>query len=248
MGRCVVPVCNRPGIFHDLFYGGIIPLGHNVGNDIYSANDAEIIRQVLDGNVNAFEYLVKRYKNLVQAIVTKHVPYEHVEDTMQDVFLRTYRSLTNFKSGDGFKPWLSVITARTCYDFWREQYKSKELPMSSLSEQHQAWLENALSEQSSRLFDEKGAQREAREILDRALANLSPGDRMAVELVYFEGHSTKEAAQLLGWSNANVKVRLFRSRKKLSAFFEAGNLFSSPVRGQAPLRGQAPIRGQAHDE
>ncbi len=196
-----------------------------MGNDLYNVNDGEIVRQVVGGDVNAFEHLVKRYRNLVQAIVAKHVPCEHIEDTMQDVFLRTYRSLPGFKSGDGFKPWLSVITTRTCYDFWREHYKSRELPMSSLSEQHQAWIENALSEQSSQYFDQKGAEREAREILDLALANLSAGDRMVLELVYLEGHSTKEAAQLLGWSNANVKVRLFRSRKKLSALFDAARKY-----------------------
>ena len=63
--------------------------------------------------------------------------------------------------------------------------------------------------------DEKVLQKEAGEILDLALAKLSAGDRMVLELVYLEGHSVKEAAGLLGWSTTNVKVRLFRSRRKL---------------------------------
>jgi RNA polymerase sigma-70 factor (ECF subfamily) len=204
-----------------LVFSVIIALDLIVGDDLYNVNDAEVVLQVVGGDVNAFEHLVKKYKNLVQAIVTRHVPCEHVEDTMQDVFFRTYRSLPTLKNNDGFRPWLSVIATRTCYDFWREAYKSRELPMSSLSEQHQMWIENTLSEQSSQSFDQRGLQREAQEILDQALANLSAADRMVLELVYLEGHSTKEAAQLLGWSNANVKVRLFRSRKKLSALFEA---------------------------
>jgi RNA polymerase sigma-70 factor (ECF subfamily) len=57
-------------------------------------------------------------------------------------------------------------------------------------------------------------------VLKYALNKLSPEDRMVIELVYLEGLSGKEAAELLGWSLANVKVRLFRSRKKLQKLLE----------------------------
>jgi RNA polymerase sigma-70 factor (ECF subfamily) len=87
--------------------------------------------------------------------------------------------------------------------------------MSSFTEEHQVWLEEALSDESSQSYHERGLQKEAREILDWALDRLSAEDRMVLELVYLEGHSVKEAARLLGWSTANVKVRSFRSRKKL---------------------------------
>ncbi len=77
------------------------------------------------------------------------------------------------------------------------------------------WLNAALFDNSSQSFREAGLQKEAREILDWALDRLSAEDRMVLELVYLEGLSVKEAAGQLGWSTANVKVRLFRSRKKL---------------------------------
>jgi RNA polymerase sigma-70 factor (ECF subfamily) len=51
--------------------------------------------------------------------------------------------------------------------------------------------------------------------LDWALDRLSAEDRMVLELVYLEGLSVKETAELLGWSVANVKVRSHRSRKKV---------------------------------
>jgi RNA polymerase sigma-70 factor (ECF subfamily) len=89
--------------------------------------------------------------------------------------------------------------------------------MSSLTEEHEAWLNAALFDESNQSFLEAGLQKEAREILDWALDRLSAEDRMALELVYLEGHSMKEAAGQLGWSTANVRVRLFRSRKKLHA-------------------------------
>ena len=77
------------------------------------------------------------------------------------------------------------------------------------------WLTSAMSDQSDSAFLELASRKEAGEILEYALGKLSAGDRMVLELVYFEGRSMKETAAILGWSIANVKVRLFRSRRKL---------------------------------
>ena len=183
--------------------------------DAYSSTDDEIVHQVVSGEVNAFESLLKRYEAHVLRIVKKHIPFDKLEEVAQDVFVRAYKSLPNFKGDDSFKQWLSTITVRTCYDFWRKHYRYREIPVSSLSEKHQAWLEQATATRSSQAYDQSDSQREAREILDWALDRLSPENRMVLELVYLEGYSVKEAARLLGWSAAKVKVRSFRSRKKL---------------------------------
>ena len=183
--------------------------------DSYSSTDAEIVQQVVAGDVNGFARLLKRYQAHVVGIVKKHVPFDQVEEVAQDVFVRVYQSLPTFKGNDRFKQWLSTITIRTCYDFWRKQYRHREIPLSSLSDQHQLWLEEATSRSSSQSFYEGDSLREAREILDWALDRLSAEDRMVLELVYLEGYSIKEAANLLGWSSVNVKVRSFRARNKL---------------------------------
>ena len=186
-----------------------------MGGASSNQDDDEIVCQVVAGSVNAFEHLLKKYQYLVLGIVKKHAPNDQIEDMVQDVFVRAYRSLPTYKGKNSFGHWLSVIAVRTCYDFWRVHYKSRELPMSSLTEEHQVWLDAALFENASQSFREAGLQKEAREILDWALDRLSAEDRMVLELVYLEGLSVKEAAGQLGWSTANVKVRLFRSRKKL---------------------------------
>lgn len=183
--------------------------------DSYSSPDIEIIHQVVSGDVNAFEILLKRYQAHVVGIVKKHVPLDRIEEVAQEVFFRAYKSLSTFKRDDGFKQWLSTITIRTCYDFWRKHYRHREIPLSSLSEKHQVWLEEAASKSSSESFYERVTQEEAREILDWALERLSPEDRIVLELVYLEGYSVKEAADLLSWSTVNVKVRSFRARKRL---------------------------------
>ena len=178
-------------------------------------SDAEIVRRVIGGEINAFESLLLRYKDHVLGVVKKHVPYNEVEEMAHDVFVRAYQSLSTFKGRSSFKQWLSAIAVRTCYDFWRKRYRSREVPMSSLTEEHQEWLERVVSNRSGQSFDDKASQREARELLDWALDRLSPGDRMVLELVYLEGLSGREAADLLGWTVANVKVRSLRARRRL---------------------------------
>lgn len=191
-----------------------------MGNQSFKPTDAEIISQVLDGSVNAFESLLRRYKDLVLKIIKRHVPYDDVEETTQDVFVRVYQSLPTYRGKSDFRQWVSSITVRTCYDYWRKAYRSREVPMSSLTEKHQRWLEEVISDESERSPEEKGSQKEAREMLDWALGKLSAEDRMVLELVYLEGLSGKEAADALGWSVANVKVRSFRSRRKLKKLLE----------------------------
>ncbi len=184
-------------------------------NDALRSSDEEIVRQVLDGNVNAFESVILRHQVLVLAIVKKHVPEDAVEETAQEAFVRAYQSLPTFKGTGQLSQWLSSIAVRTCCDYWRKAYRSREIPMSALTEKHSQWLEEVISQMPGEAPDEREPQMEAREILNWALEKLSAGDRMVLELVYLEERSVHDAAELLGWSKANVKVRSFRARMKL---------------------------------
>jgi RNA polymerase sigma-70 factor, ECF subfamily len=178
------------------------------------SRDSDIIRRILRGETEAFGLLLDRYKGLALTIIKRRIPLKDVEDILQEVFVKAYQSLPGFDPETHFKKWLSVIVVRTCCDYWRKAYRTRESPMSALSERHREWLASVLSSKSPSSGDET-ARQEAREVMDWALGQLPPGDRMVMEMVYLEGRTGKEAAQLLGWSRANVKVRAFRSRKKL---------------------------------
>ena len=180
-----------------------------------SRSDDEIVKRVVNGNVNDFELLLTRYKNHVAQIVSRHVPINVVEETAHNVFIRVYRSLPTYRRKERFAQWLSSIAIRTCHDFWREHYRNKEISMSSLSTKHQEWLENTIECTSNHTYQKRVEQQEAKEVLNWALERLPAADRMVVELVFLEELSVKEAAGLLGWSVANVKVRSFRARRKL---------------------------------
>lgn len=177
--------------------------------------DNEIIKRILNGDVDDFELLLNRYRDYVFKIVIKHVPYDMVEDVAHNVFINAYKSLPTFAGETPFKHWLSKIAVRGCYDFWREHYKSQEVPISSFDEEHNEWFENVVSSQSVESFKQEELQKEAREVLNWALARLSAKDRMVVSMVYLDGLSVRETADLLGWSVMNVKVRSHRAKKEL---------------------------------
>ena len=178
--------------------------------------DQAVVNKVLGGDADAFEHLFIKYRGHVAAIVRRHVPGERVAENVQDAFVRAFQSLAGWNGAATLRSWLTTIAVRTCSDFWRRQYRSREIPMSRLSEAHREWLDSSLSGQSRDDWEKRGRQAEAREILRWALDRLGPKDRMVLELVYLEGRSVKEAARLLGWSTVNVKVRAHRARKKIN--------------------------------
>lgn len=178
------------------------------------------MRQVLAGDADAFGSLMRRYAGRVQAVVARHVPPDRQEEVVQDTFVRAYRSLANFEPESDFPAWLSTLAVRSCYDFWRTAYRRHEVSESELEPAHREWAGRVLDTGSREAFETETARREAREVLDRVLATLSPEDRLVIVLVHLEGLDVREAAAQLGWSPVNVKVRAHRARRRLRAALE----------------------------
>jgi RNA polymerase sigma-70 factor, ECF subfamily len=182
---------------------------------ISEPDDDEIIRRVVGGDVNVFEVLLQRYRRLVFRIVLKHVPHDSAEEVAQDTFVRAYQSLPGYAAKSSFPRWLTTLAVRSCYDFWRNHARNRELPLSSLTEEHQKWLDEVLAPQSRESFLEHTAREEGKEVLGYALDRLPAEDRMVLSLVHLEGLSVKEAAEMLGWGVIKTKVRAHRARREM---------------------------------
>lgn len=178
-------------------------------------DDGDVIRRILGGDVDLFEQLIERYKQHVFAIVKNHVPSNRVEEVAHEVFVQAFKSLATYSAKSPFEHWLSRIAVRRCCDFWRENKRSREIPISVLSDNHQDWIEGVLSASSHDEFESQSNKKEAGELVDWALEQLSAEDRTVLTMVHLEGHSVKDVAAQLGWSVAKVKVRALRSRYTL---------------------------------
>ena len=182
------------------------------------SDDAESIDRVLQGDIDRFADLIARHRHHVLKIVQGHVPSDRVEEVAHDVFVHAYRSLPQYSGQVPFEHWLSRLAVRTCYDFWRMSRRA-DVPVSALTEDQAGWLDRALAAESDEQFREEADRRESLEVLEWALAQLSPEHRLVLTLVSLEGRTLREAADLLGWSVVNVKVRCYRARKALRAAF-----------------------------
>jgi RNA polymerase sigma-70 factor (ECF subfamily) len=183
--------------------------------DAPELTDAELIAQVRAGDVNAYEPLITRHREQVFAIAARHVPGAQVAETAQEIFVRAFLSLSTYRAEKPFAHWLSRIAMRTCYDYWRQQKRRPETPASVLDEDHQEWLERASQGLAREAFTHETEQREAADVLDWALAQVSASDRLVLTMLHRDGHSVAEIATLLGWTQTRVKVTAFRARHKL---------------------------------
>lgn len=187
-------------------------------------DDEDLLRRIGQGELDRYADLIHRYQRHVGRIVSRRVPSDRVEEIVHDVFVRAYFGLALFSHAVSIDRWLAGIAVRACYDFWRARAR-EEVPVALLTRDHQQWIERMLAARSDDEFRNQARRREAAELLEWALGQLSPENRAVLTLVHLDGHSVREAAQLLGWTMVTVKVRAYRARQALRKILE-----SSPMR------------------
>lgn len=177
--------------------------------------DYKVINRVLDGNVDDFLVLVNKYRARVFLLTAKRIPTGDVEDVAQEAFIRAFKSLDTFSRKKPFENWLSIITLRTCCDYWRKQARRKEFTAPADDSEQLKWLELVAGRTASDEHRKNIRHKDIRELLDWTLKKLSTDDRSLVEMIYFEERSLKEAAEVLDWGISKTKVRAMRARAKM---------------------------------
>ena len=172
-------------------------------------SDIDIIKSVLSGNQQAYAMLVDRYQSFVFTIVLRYVKgREDAEEVAQDVFIKAYKSMADFKGASKFSTWLYTITTTTCITFLRK----KKLQMQSLdNEQVFVVAENQDSGMNANTIEQKSKVA----MVNNAIALLNGDDAEIITLFYKGEQSLEEIAQVLGIEVNNAKVRLHRARTRL---------------------------------
>ncbi|MCU7550247.1 sigma-70 family RNA polymerase sigma factor [Chitinophagaceae bacterium LB-8] len=172
-------------------------------------SDTDIIQQVLKGGQQAYATLVERYQNYVFTIVLRYVKSrEDAEEVAQDVFIKAYRSLADFKGTAKFSTWLYTITTTTCITFLRK----KKLEVHSLdNEKVFVVADNIDGGMSANQVEQKSKVN----MVNEAIKLLSPEDAQVITLFYKGEQTLEEIAQTLGKEVNAVKVQLHRARTRL---------------------------------
>jgi len=175
------------------------------------SHDRELIHRYLEGDVTAFDELMRIHEGRVFAICLRMMTdRDSALDATQDVFLTVFRKADRYKEQAAFSTWLYRVAVNTCYDHLRKRKRKRTESMPEY-----------LDPSDPRGGDEFAAV-ELRPDIETALASLSDEFRAAVVLVDLDGMSLEGAADTLEVPIGTVKSRVFRARRLLA--HELGNL------------------------
>ncbi len=175
--------------------------------------DSELVERCLAGDESAWEDLVRLHTKRVYSIAYRFTGNDtQAQDLTQDVFLRVFRSLKSFRSGEGsFQVWLARLTRNLLID----HYRRNKLERATDSIDDSAMVLESRSAVDSRT-DSRVVGREASELLQGALQKLSPELRETVILRDLEDLEYREIALALKVPEGTVKSRLNRGRAELA--------------------------------
>ena len=194
--------------------------------------DLEAVVRCLEGETDAFEFLVRKYQAPLLALGANILGnLEEARDVAQDTFFLAFLKLGDFDRGRSFKNWLYAIAVHKCIDRNRRQrnFLRKVVGPDGAAA---AWTGATALEQDPRREHPQEAE-DSREAdpdrgpagtglvgrrMDRQLGRLSLKERTALVLSAVDGYSAAEAGRIMNCSENTVRVHLFRARAKLREY------------------------------
>lgn len=169
--------------------------------------EAHIIKEILNGKTELYEYFLGRYGQQVFVLVDRIVScQEDAEELTQDVFLKAFQQLSSFKAESSFSTWIYRIATNLAISAVRKKRNDVlRLDDSVFANLSDTQVDEALEDDSE----------EQMERLQQAMNQLEADERALITLYYLEEKPLAEVAFILGLTEGNAKVKLHRIRKKL---------------------------------
>jgi RNA polymerase sigma-70 factor (ECF subfamily) len=178
--------------------------------------DKEIIGKVISGNIPAFSAIVSRYQTPVYSLAIRVLRNEEdAEEVASDVFLKVFRSLDTFRMDSKFSTWLFAIAYNSAISRLRKRKsRKKDAEIYSFDEDNIDY--SNLADINNSIESIETAER--RKFINEAIKQLEPDEAAIINMFYFDGLRIAEICEVTGLKKSNVKIKLHRSRKKLSVF------------------------------
>ncbi|MBP6976977.1 MAG: sigma-70 family RNA polymerase sigma factor [Bacteroidales bacterium] len=171
-------------------------------------DDRFYIEKVLEGDTAAFAALVERHKNNAFSLALRITGNrEDAEEIAMDAFVKVYRSLGSFRNDSKFTTWLYRIVHNESISVLRKKQPETTPLEDNLADDYPS------DDIHYRISVQDEIQQQ--QLISRALNELPPADHLLITLFYMEDQSVGEISQITGLSQANIKVRLYRTRKRL---------------------------------
>lgn len=170
----------------------------------------ETVAAAQAGDERAFEMIVAHYQRSVFGLAYRlSGDATQAEDLAQEVFLRLWRKLGQFRTSEPLRPWLMRLARNSCIN----ALKRKRVPTVSVHAEDDGRSREPAADAPT--APEVAERRELAACLEEAIARLPDDYRLVVTLRHVEGLAYGEIAASLGWPLGTVKVRLFRARERL---------------------------------
>jgi len=185
---------------------------------------AALMLRVRDGDAEAFEQLVALWQDrLVNLFRYQTGDHALAEDLAQEVFLRVYRARAGYKPTAKFSTWIHTIANNAASDLRQRAYRRREhgVPANVSASSSAIGLEHLAVAASGQRPARQADRSELQDVVQRAIADLSDNQRMALLLAKFELCSYDEIAAAMGLTVPAVKSLLFRARDQLREKLES---------------------------
>ena len=171
-------------------------------------DELSYIKRILEGDTNLFSVFLERYSRSIHSLIVRIIPSnEDAEELTQDTFLKAFRKLDTFKGECSFSTWLFRIAYNTAISATRK--KKYIFPVIDDS-----MLQHVSDETIDLVFGDDEDENRLQQ-LEEAITKLNVEDNTLITLYYSVNKSIAEIAGMMEQTNDNVKVKLFRVRKKL---------------------------------
>ena len=189
--------------------------------------DAQLIEKFRDGDIDAFNLLVKRWEKNVFNFVLRYMgDREESKDVCQQTFVRTYRKLNRLKEPEKFSTWLYQIAINICRDELKKRNRRKTHSLQQLEDKSNG-LENHLSKLNpgDRTHPENEVyQNDLAQLLNRALQTIPEEQRLVIIMKEYQGLKFTEIADVLKTPVNTVKSRMYYGLRALRKVFEKWNI------------------------
>ena len=197
----------------------------------------------------AFEALVREHQSMVFRTLTRMTGAgPHVEDLAQEVFLRLYRALPEFRGDSALTTYLYRIVVNVAQDEWKRRRRDREFvattPASFEEDDSAQWLENMPGDSlhgHARTPEQLLSDAELQNAVDNALLALSEPERAVLVLYHQEDCSYEAISAALEMPINTVRTHLHRGRKRMSALLRAQ---LAPPPPAAPVRYPQPLEAR----
>lgn len=185
---------------------------------------------VKQGDEAAARRLVERLYPHVIRIVRTHLSNRSDEqDAAQEVFMRMFAKIGQYRGDQGFDHWVARIAVNHCHDRLRQQRSRRVVTYSDLNVEEAGFVDHLLARQEEGAADPRPEATLA--LLEKLLASLNEREQLVIRMLDLEQRTVREVAAWTGWGDSKIKVTAMRARRKLAACLEQLETKANPAGG-----------------